>query len=184
MKKTRINIIGNFCIAASLSFFIFLFYPVLAIYLFPTPVPESPSKGIELWIPKIHAVGTVVANVDPWNRTEYEQALKHGIAAAKGFALPGEKGPIYLFAHSSGLPWEITRYNTVFLRLGELKKHDQIIMWRDGRKYDYKVIDIKEVIPTQVEEVTKVKQDILIIQTCTPIGTDWKRLLVFAKENK
>jgi len=180
MKKTRMNTIGNLCIAISLSFFIYLFYPILAIYLFPAPAPSPSSKGIQLWIPKIHASGMVVPNVDPWKKTEYELALRHGIAAAKGFALPSESGPIYLFAHSSGLPWELTRYNTVFLRLGELEKNDEIILWRDGRKYDYRVIDKKEVSPTQIDEVTKVTGDILIIQTCTPIGTDWKRLLVYA----
>lgn len=153
-------------------------------YLFPAPAPTPASKGIQVWIPKIRATGVVVPNVDPWKKTEYELALKHGIAAAKGFALPGEHGPIYLFAHSSGLPWELTRYNTVFLRLGELEMDDRITIWRDGRKYDYKVIAKKEVSPTEVEEVTNVKGDILIIQTCTPIGTDWKRLLIFSEEIK
>ncbi|CAN5169582.1 hypothetical protein BH09PAT1_BH09PAT1_0530 [soil metagenome] len=182
MKKPLSYYVGNSLIALSLLGFIYIGYPILFVFLFPSSIPPTTSRAFSLWIPKIHAAGKIIPNVDPWNETEYKTALKNGIALGKGFALPNQSGITYLFAHSSGLPWEITHYNTVFLRLGELDKGDKITIWYLSKQYDYQVIDKKVVDPTDVTAVTGEKGDELIIQTCTPIGTDWQRLLIYAKK--
>ncbi len=171
--------LGNGLIAVSLLILAVIYLPILRAYLPPDKSALANSSFI-ISIPKINAYAPVVENVDPWNESDYKEALKHGVAQAKGFALPGAHGPIYLFAHSSDYPWNITRYNTVFLRLGELKNGDQISILKDGKTYDYQVTDKKEVWPDQVEFL-KSTQDQLILQTCTPIGTAFKRLLIFAK---
>ena len=75
----------------------------------------------------------------------------------------------------------MTRTNTPFLRLGELKNGDQIIIHKAGKDYVYLVEDKKEVWPNEVNLVLEKSKDYLILQTCTPLGTDWKRLLIFAK---
>lgn len=179
MKSAKL--LGNIFIALSLFGFFYIFFPVLSAYLFPSSMPPENNREFALWIPKIKASGTIIPNVNPWNESSYREILKKGIALGQGFSVPGEKGPIYLFAHSSGPPWELTRYNTVFLRLRELEKNDSIVIWRNNKEYDYKVVDKKEISPFQIQEVTQRKDDVLIIQTCTPLGTDWKRLLIFAK---
>lgn len=184
MKKPRSYYLGNILLLASLVGFLSLGYPVVSAYIFPGSEPSKSEESYTLWIPKIKAKGVIIPKVDPWNKEEYSKALKKGIAEAKGFASVGEKGSVFLFAHSSGPPWELTRYNTVFLRLGELDKGDEIIIWKNGKKYLYKVTGKKEVYPSEVSEISKLKGDQLIIQTCTPLGTDWKRLLVFAEEIK
>ena len=140
-----------------------------------------PAKGMFITIPKIHAQAQVTENVDPFNEKEYNEVLKKNIAHAKGTALPGEEGTIFLFAHSSGTPWEITRFNTIFLRLGELQKGDSIVLVRNGKKFAYTVSNKKEVWPSEVSYLLDTKQTQLILQTCTPIGTSLKRLLVFAE---
>jgi LPXTG-site transpeptidase (sortase) family protein len=156
-------------------------------YLFP---PVSPlkanfiSKGFFLSIPKIHAYSVVLPNVDPGNEDVYTQALKQGIAHAKGTALPGEKGTVFLFAHSSGAPWEITHENTLFLRLPELVRNDMVLLDYKGKRYKYIVIDKKEVWPQDVQYLKYTKNNVLILQTCTPLGTSLKRLLVFAQLQK
>lgn len=181
MKKPITYYLGNTLIILSLLGFIYIGWPVLYVYLFPAQMPSPTSRAFALWIPKIHAGGKIIPNVDPFNEAEYKSALKSGIALSKGFALPGEKGVTYLFAHSSGMPWEITHYNTVFLRLGELEKGDKITIWRNGKEFNYTVTSKKTVNPTDVEAVLGEKKDELIIQTCTPIGTDWQRLLIYAE---
>lgn len=187
--------LGNLLIILSLSGFSFVFYPIARIYLFPPTIqPIQTQKGIFLTIPKIHAQAPIVENVNPWNESQYRQALKKGIAHAKGTALPDEKGlpasqagTIFLFAHSSGAPWEIAWYNTIFLRLGELQKGDSIEITKNGKKYLFKVRGKKEVWPSEVNylsrsnrDLSQPKKDQLILQTCTPIGTSLKRLLIFA----
>lgn len=180
MKRPLSFYIGNIFIFLSLLGFFYIGYPLILAYFFPPAVPSLSSESFTLWIPKINAGGTIIPHVDPWDERIYRLALKKGIAHAKGFALPGEKGTIFLFAHSSGPFWEQTRYNTVFLRLGELEKGDSITIWKNGKEYKFSVTGKKEVSPTDVMAVMKSSPDQLILQTCTPIGTDWKRLLVFA----
>lgn len=175
--------LGNLLILFSLIGFIYIYFPIIKLHLF---LPEKPNlteeeKLFTIEIPKINAYAPVVDNVDPWIKDEYLLALQKGVAQAKGFAKPGEGGTIYLFAHSSDYPWNITYYNTVFFRLESLEIGDLVNITKDGREYKYKVIEKKEVWPNQVEFITKAKGNKLILQTCTPIGTTLKRLLVFAK---
>jgi len=184
MKKHLSYYLGNTLIVLSFLGFLYISYPVLTAYLFPSPPPTESMKSFAIWIPKIKAAGEIISEVDPWDKNSYQNALRFGIAHARGFAYPGEKGAIFLFAHSSGPPWEQTRYNSVFLRLGELEKGDSITIWRNGKEYQYTVTTKKVVLPQEVTAVTKVTGNQLIIQTCTPIGTDYKRLLVFATEKR
>lgn len=175
--------IGNILILLSLFFFAVMAYPLARIYLFPPQVAatEHPSDRFSITIPRIHAQAPVIENVDPWNEAVYAEALKHGVAHAKGFAFPGENGTVYLFAHSSGPPWEQVYYNTIFLRLGELQRGDEIILDRKKKRYHYRVTAKKEVWPNEIAYLNAKNTQELILQTCTPIGTSLKRLLVFAE---
>lgn len=139
------------------------------------------NSDSQIKISKINALAPLIDDVDPWNETEYRRALKKGVAIAKGFSKPGEAGTTYIFAHSSDSPWNITSYNTVFFRLGELKSGDLIEINYKGKNYKYAVSHSIEVWPNEVEAITKISGDQLILQTCTPVGTSLKRLLIFAK---
>jgi len=174
--------LGTVLIMFSLAGFVFIFYPLISAY-FPQKLvtTQASAQGdIIITIPKINAQAQVISNVDPWDERIYDEALKKGVAQAKGTALPGEKGTTFLFAHSSGLPWEMTRMNTIFLRLGELQTGDSIIIQNNGKKLEYKVRETKVVDPSQVHYLLDTKRTQLILQTCTPIGTSLQRLLIFA----
>jgi LPXTG-site transpeptidase (sortase) family protein len=183
MRKQVFFHVGNICMLLAALGMIYTFLPLVQIYVFPpAALPQSETKnGFSISIPRIHAYAPVLPNIDPWNEFEYKEALKHGVAHAKGTALPGQKGTIYLFAHSSGAPWEVTHYNTIFLRLGELEKNDVITLEYNKNKSIYSVLTKKEVWPTEVTYITSTTDEQLILQTCTPIGTSLKRLLIFAK---
>ena len=173
--------LGNILILLSLFGFVYTFFPILQIYLFPPAIKTVlPAKGMFITIPKIHAQAPVTENVNPWNEAVYKEVLKKSVAQAKGTSLPGQNGTIFLFAHSSGAPWELTRFNTIFLRLGELQPGDKIIIERNGKIYNYKVREKKVVFPDEVQYLLQTKRTQLVLQTCTPIGTSLKRLLVFA----
>ena len=187
MKKHKgfFYYIGNIFILLSLVGFGYILYPIFGAYFLPPQIVATDNKtGTFLTIPKISAQAPVILQVDPWNEAGYKEALKKGVAHASGTSLPGENGMVFLFAHSSAMPWELTRYNTIFLRLGELARGDRIQIQKDGEVFAYIVREKKEVFPHEVDYLLDTAKNELILQTCTPIGTSFKRLLVFADPEK
>ncbi len=183
VKKSPIQLLGNTLMLAAVLGIFLIYLPVIKIYLFPPRLnPHLPNQGYFISIPKIQAEAKVIPDVNPWNESEYNAALEKGVAQAKGTALPGDAGTIYLFAHSSNAPWRLTYINTIFLKLGQLQNGDSINLYKDGQEYSYKVTDKKVVWPDQIEFLTSKSPHQLILQTCTPIGTSFKRLLVFADQ--
>jgi len=175
--KTRAQQIGSSLMIIAGSLLIYIYYPLFQLF-FPTGPLVAGPNSIE--ISKINVEAPILWNVDPFNEKEYREALTHGVAQAKGTSFPAQDGTMYIFAHSSDFPWRITRYNVVFFRLGELVKGDKIVVSKDGRHYLYKVRELKTVSPQDVYYLTREHRTQLILQTCTPVGTDWFRLLVFA----
>ncbi|MBI2196009.1 sortase [Candidatus Daviesbacteria bacterium] len=135
-------------------------------------------------IPKIGASARVFPNVDSSSQDEFLPILQKGIAHAKGTVFPGMKGNIYLFAHSADNFWNIGRYNAVFYLLKDLVKGDSVVVFFQNRRYNYKVEELKIVDASDVSylvESQKQDQQTLILQTCWPPGTTWKRLVVLAR---
>ena len=142
-------------------------------------VPQNPDFSIV--IPKIGANARIIDNVDTANEAAYSAALKLGVAHALGTAYPGEGGHIFLFAHSTNYWWNVSAYNAVFYLLGKLDKGDEINIFYKGQRYVYHVVGSTIVDPSQVEYITrKTNTEFLTLQTCWPLGTTFKRLLVFA----
>ena len=144
-------------------------------------VPKSSEFSII--IPKIGANQIVIPNVDPENHDLYYEALTKGIAHAKGSNFPGQGGTTYLFAHSADVFWNLGRYNADFYLLKDLVVGDDITVIFNGERYNYQVVEEKIVDPSEVQYLTtdRGQGEELILQTCWPPGTSWKRLLVFAK---
>ena len=175
-----IRLLSTICITLSLCGFVLLGLP-LALSYFPSPVDLS-HEVFSLSIPKINAQAKIVPSVDPWNQEAYSKALKVGVAQAKGSGLPTDEKGMYLFAHSS-LPYlEMIKSHPVFFRLGELQTGDHIYITYNKKEYVYTVMDKKVIWPTETEYLTNNKFD-LVLQTCTPPGTDFQRLLIFAKKS-
>jgi len=171
--------LGNLLIIGPILILAYVYYPIITIYLIPPTITTAPNTGYYITIPKIHAQSPVILDVDPWNEAIYRPALQQGVASALGFATPTTPGPIFLFAHSSDNPWNITRYNTIFFRLPELTTGDKITLTQNGQVFNYEVRSKIEVWPNQTEFLTNPPGK-LILQTCVPIGTSLKRLLIFA----
>ena len=143
-------------------------------------IPTSTDFGIV--IEKINANARVIPEVSVISEREYSEALKLGVAHAKGSNFPGEVGNIYLFSHSTDAPWNIIRYNAVFYLLRELKEGDKIVMFYKGRRFDYIVFDKVVVNSNETTYLTnKYDKSVLTLQTCDPPGTTFRRLLVRAK---
>ena len=182
LGSSVIQFLGTLLIALSLAGLFYIYFPFIKLFLFPIPINHDINRrGYFIEIPKINAYSPIVLDVDPWNKSEYLEKLKSGVAHAKGTVLPGDIGMSFLFAHSSDLPWNITRYNTVFFLLGSLKIGDEIVIFRDNEKIGFKVVEIRIVSPYEVSFLKDLSVDQLVLQTCWPIGTDYKRLLIFTE---
>src|SRR5260221_3660746 len=140
------------------------------------------SSYFSVVIPKINAKANIIANVDSGNEVEYDKALSIGVAHAKGTYFPGQGKNIFLFAHSTNAPWNVSRFNAVFYLLDKLTKKDQILIYFADKRYIYEVTETKIVEGTDTSALSRQSsEELLILQTCSPPGTSWKRLLVFAK---
>lgn len=180
-KKLLVKNVGNLLMLGSIAMLLFIYYPFLFVFVDAPPLKPLPKTGIFIEIDKIRAQAPIIENVNPFNEKEYRKQLFKGVAQAKGTAHVGEKGTIYLFSHSTDAPWRITQYNTAFYKLHLLKNGDIITLVKNGRRYTYKVRERKVVWPTEVQFLKEnLDKNQLILQTCTPIGTDLQRLLVFA----
>lgn len=135
-------------------------------------------------IPKIGASAKIYPNINPANADEFLPILQKGVAHAKGTVFPGQKGNIYLFAHSTDNFWDVGRYNAVFYLLKDLKPGDEIAIFFENKRHNYIVKSSKIVSPGDTGYITnaqKGKKEVLILQTCWPPGTTWQRLLIFAE---
>src|SRR4030042_2720793 len=148
------------------------------------PKREIMVEKFELVIPKLQITAPVVANIDPADEKAYDLALKNGIAHAKGSSFPGQKGSVYLFAHSSNYLWETSPYRAVFYRLKDLQKTDKIVIAFNGKVYLYEVLDKKYVKGGEVSWLMPAidqEEERLVLQTCWPPSTDWQRLVIVAQ---
>ena len=143
-------------------------------------IPQDTAFGIV--IPRIGANAKVFPNVDPTDEKQFLPVLKHGVAHAKGTVFPGMDGNVYLFAHSTDNWWSVGRYNAVFYLLKELSAGDDVVVFFNNKRYNYTVSELMIADPNEVSFLTKSQEgpQRLILQTCWPPGTTWKRLFVVA----
>lgn len=143
---------------------------------------DIPDREYSIYIPKINAVSKVIKDVDSGDSKEYLAALKQGVAEAANLSHPGMVGTTYLFAHSVGSRLDFARYNAVFYLLDKMSIGDEIQIVYENKLFKYEMVqreilgatDTKYLVPQNLSEK-------LVLQTCYPPGTTWKRLVVVAR---
>lgn len=111
--------------------------------------------------------------------------LSKSLIQYPGTALPGKRGNAVIFGHSI-LPIfnNPKEYISIFTMLPSLKKGDQILINYDGVSYTYKVEEMFEVLPTDLQVLDQdVSDSFVTLVTCVPPGDprDPKRLIVRAR---
>ncbi|OIP60203.1 MAG: hypothetical protein COZ29_02990 [Candidatus Moranbacteria bacterium CG_4_10_14_3_um_filter_45_9] len=141
------------------------------------------DEGFGIVIPKLSANAKVIPDVDWMNEAVYQRALTRGVAQARGTALPGEAGNVFLFAHSGVDFYKAVRYNAQFYLLNKLVIGDEIDLFYNKQKFTYRVSGKKTVSPENVEYLTGDREEkTLTLMTCTPAGTTLERLIVVADQ--
>jgi LPXTG-site transpeptidase (sortase) family protein len=153
-----------------------------------TPPTE---QRFQVVIPKINVDSNVIANVDASDPDNYNEALKQGLAHAKGTNFPGlpenedvienTSNTIFIFGHSTDGIWNIDRFNALFYNLRYLEPGDDIFVWFWGVKYHYRVAEKGIYEPDDISFLTDSgSQERLVLQTCWPPGSIDKRLIITA----
>jgi sortase A len=111
--------------------------------------------------------------------------LNKNLIQYPGTALPGKRGNSVIFGHSI-LPifYNPKNYISIFSLLPTLKNGDQILINYDGVSYTYKVENMFEVLPTDIQVLDQDSSDsFLTLVTCVPPGdpSNPKRLIVRAR---
>lgn len=133
-------------------------------------------------VPVVTISSEALINRD-WGKLEQQiqEALRDGVVHYPSTALPDEKGNVVITGHSSYFPWDPGRFKDVFALLHDVQIGDRIYVYHDLDRYEYEVYETKVVLPTQVEVLTQSGEDRLTLITCTPVGTNLKRLIVLAR---
>jgi len=110
-------------------------------------------------------------------------ALANGVAHLPDTSLPWSPTPqrnVYLAGHRMGFRGTWSRM--IFYNLGKLREGDKVMLKdRAGRTYEYRVSETFLTDPTDRWVTGQVRgRDMLTLQTCTPIPTFEKRLIVRA----
>jgi sortase A len=137
-----------------------------------------PGAIMSLSVPSIGIHDAPVLNSDS------RRALDMGVVHLPDTSLPWSdtsQRNVYLAGHRLG--WPGTGSHLIFYRLDELDGGERITLRdRGGRRYDYRVLESFTVGAEDGWVTGRVKgRDLLTLQTCTPIPTFQKRLIVRAE---
>jgi sortase A len=138
-------------------------------------LPPGAIMGLSIDVLGVHNV--------PVFDSDAHWALNNGVAHEPQTSLPWTAAPqrnVYLAGHRLG--WPGTGSYHVFYDLNKLVKGDLILLKdKQGRAYRYRVSEVFVTDPADVGVMGQVRgRDMLTLQTCTPIPTFGKRLIVRA----
>lgn len=139
-------------------------------------VPEVDT----LIIPKIN-VDAPIVYMQSYDNNQILEDIKRGVGHYLGTAKPGRVGNSFLTAHSSYYWWSGGEYNQVFANLDKLELGDLIYAYNDGDKFVYRVSAKFIIRPSETGVLNQTDKPMMTLMTCTPIGTNLKRLIIQAE---
>lgn len=128
-------------------------------------------------IPKINVDAPIVYLNTTDNDTIIE-AIQSGVGHYYGTAMPGQNGNTFLTGHSSYYWWNGGKYNQIFANLNQLRAGDLVYIYYQGKKIVYRMNKSFVVQPSQVEILAQTAEPTITLMTCTPIGTNLRRLVI------
>lgn len=143
----------------------------------PLAAGEVVPKESRIVIPSLN-VNSPIIFLTSNSEKSIQDALTKGVVHYYGTAEPGEAGNAFVTGHSSNFWWIQGNYNYIFANLDKLKKGDKVVVYHKGNKYVYTMRDSKIVLPEDTSVLADTESPILTLMTCTPPGTNWKRLIV------
>ncbi|MDA1060721.1 MAG: class E sortase [bacterium] len=112
---------------------------------------------------------------------EMQEALREGVVHYPGTSLPGQTGNVVITGHSSYFPWDPGRFKDVFALLHDVVVGDRLVVYFEQDKYLYEIVGKEVVLPKDIDVLKQTPNEQLTLITCTPVGTNLKRLIATAK---
>jgi len=160
------------------------------------PLPIEPNKAEpnkKLILPDkallvINSIGVsapIIFGVGSNTKNIYNN-LENGVVHYSDTPKPGINGVSIILGHSSAYPWYKGAYGSVFALLGKLKVGDKIyVKYEDGQTF---VFSVKQSIifspfakDNRLSEIEKSEKPTLVLVSCWPVGTNYKRIAVQAE---
>ncbi|MBI2415027.1 sortase [candidate division WWE3 bacterium] len=148
------------------------------------PIDLDPiNTDFSIVIEKLGVNAPIKADVTVTNESAYNNALKEGVAHSSTSQYPStQPGNTYLFAHSALNFWNFGKYAMVFSLLHKLEVGDSIHIFYKNTTYVYEVMNKEIYKGWDTFPINRaVIEPILTLQTCSPPGTTFNRLVVTAK---
>jgi LPXTG-site transpeptidase (sortase) family protein len=127
----------------------------------------------------------ITPNIDSFQTSVYNSALKNGLAHFKGTPLPGDGGNSFIYGHSAVESF-FTRHKddpeTIFSKLENSELSDTIEISKDGFTYRYNVIKKTIIDPNDFDVLSGITgKETVTLMTCWPLGVGSKRLIVIGE---
>ena len=132
------------------------------------------SSTYNLSIPKLRIINAIVSV----GSEDLSKSLIHFTGPQ-----PGNYGNPVIFGHST-IPWLYNPqdYKTIFSKLPDLERGDEITINADNITYRYQVVDMRVTTPDDISVLEQNYDSAYItLVTCVPPGTYLKRLIVKGK---
>jgi len=120
------------------------------------------------------------------NPNDIYENLENGVALYPSTSKPGMDGVSVILGHSSAYPWYKGAFGSVFALLGKLKAGDKIyVEYADGQSFVFSVQQSIVFSPLsgdgRLSQIEKSEKSTLVLVSCWPIGTNYKRIAIEAE---
>lgn len=146
---------------------------------------QLPDQAI-LVIDSIGVRAPIVFNVPSNNDLIYKN-LESGIVHYSNTVKPGLPGASVMLGHSSAYPWYKGNYGAVFALLSKLNVGDRFyIQYSDNRTFVYEMTQAIIFNPfandKRLTALENEPESSIVLISCYPVGTNYKRIAVQAKQ--
>jgi LPXTG-site transpeptidase (sortase) family protein len=157
--------------------------------LSPNVAPKPLPNNARLVIDSIGVNAPIVFNTPDDNDAIYER-LADGVVHYSSTAKPGNPGAAIILGHSSAYPWYRGDYGAVFALLSKLQTGDRFyIQYEDNRTFVYEMSGsvifnpfVKDDKSAELERMEQAEGGSLILISCYPVGTNFRRIAVQARQ--
>lgn len=140
----------------------------------------TPKDMAALEIPKIGITAPIIYPTST-DLTILKRAAMQGVVHYPGSAMPGEKGNVYIFGHSSSKLFNRNPNSAAFTELSKITKGDALIIHTLSGKYLYLVTSVQILKPDETKIYLESSDAKLTLSTCWPVGDPSNRLIVEAE---
>jgi len=139
------------------------------------------KKNFAITIPSLGIIDLTITHPnDPYTQKGVLEPLVNGVGHL--FSYPGQGGKIMVYGHSSGYPWDLSKYTKIFRTINQVNIGDRVYVTYEGKLHVYQVSE-KKTIPAKDKAAFEPDEhgEELVLYTCWPPDSIANRYLVYAK---